>query len=42
VSLWAAANMTEGEAALPPMDRQRLKQFLERSYADLDRIGDLL
>jgi len=36
LSFWAAIHRTEGEAALKPLERQRVKLWLERCYAQLD------
>lgn len=41
-SFWAAIHRTEGEAALKPLDRQRVKLWLERCYAQLDRLDGAL
>jgi hypothetical protein len=35
-SFWAAIHRTDGEAALKPLDRQRVRRWLERCYAELD------
>jgi hypothetical protein len=40
LSYWAGANMTEGEAALKPLERERVKLWLGKSYAELDGLGD--
>ncbi|MGA3124310.1 MAG: mobilization protein [Polyangiaceae bacterium] len=42
VSLWAAANNTEGDQTLAPLQRQRARMWLERSYAALGSLGDAL
>jgi hypothetical protein len=39
-SFWAAANASEGEHALRPLERERVKLWLGRAYAQLDRLGD--
>jgi hypothetical protein len=35
-SFWAAIHHADGEAALRPLDRQRVRLWLERCYAQLD------
>lgn len=42
LSYWAAAYVSEGETALRPLDRERVKLWLARSYAQLDKLGALL
>lgn len=39
-SFWAAANASEGSGALKPLERQRVKLWLARAYAELDSLGD--
>lgn len=41
-SYWSAVNSTSGEFALPPMERRRAKLWLDRCYAELDKIADWL
>lgn len=41
-SFWAAANTQEGELALRPLERERVKLWLTRSYAELDKLGDAI
>ena len=38
-SFWAGANVTEGETALKPLERERVKLWLTRSYAQLDALN---
>ena len=40
-SFWAAANAT-GENALKPLERERVKLWLGRAYAELDKLGSAL
>jgi hypothetical protein len=40
LSFWAAAHSAEGEAALKPLERERVKLWLAKSYAQLDKLGD--
>jgi hypothetical protein len=39
-SFWAAANGTEGEHALKTLERERVKLWLQRAYAELDKLGE--
>ncbi len=41
-SFWAAIHRTDGEAALKPLDRQRVRLWLDRCYAELDRLDGVL
>jgi hypothetical protein len=41
-SFWAAIHRTEGEEALKPLDRQRVRLWLERCYAGLDTFDTAL
>jgi len=41
-SFWAAIHTSEGERALRPLDRQRVRLWLERCYAALDSIAEIL
>jgi hypothetical protein len=41
-SFWAAIHRADGEGALKPLDRQRVRLWLERCYAELDGLGDVL
>jgi hypothetical protein len=40
LSFWAGANATEGEAALRPLERERVKLWLGKAYSGLDALGD--
>ena len=42
LSFWAGAQMTEGEAALKPLERERVKLWLGKAYAGLDALGDAI
>jgi hypothetical protein len=42
LSFWAAIHRTEGEAALRPLERQRVKLWLERSHAQIDALDGAL
>jgi hypothetical protein len=37
-SFWAAIHRTDGEAALKPLDRQRVRLWLGRCYTELDKV----
>ena len=39
LSYWAGAHMAEGENALKPLERERVKLWLGRSYAELDKLA---
>ncbi len=39
-SFWAAGNRTDGEAALKPLHRQRVKLWLDQCYAALESVGE--
>jgi hypothetical protein len=39
LSFWAGANTTQGEHALRPLERERVKLWLSRCYAQLDQLG---
>ena len=42
-SFWAAMNVTStGPEALTRMDRQRIKVWLNASFAELAKLGDML
>jgi hypothetical protein len=41
-SFWAAIHNSEGEAALRPMDRQRVRLWLEHAFAAIDSIADIV
>jgi hypothetical protein len=41
-SFWAAAHNAEGEQALAPMQRQRARLWLERSFHAFGSLGDVL
>jgi hypothetical protein len=38
-SFWAAANARDGENALKTLERERVKLWLARAYAELDKLG---
>ncbi len=38
-SLWSAAHRGEGEGILRPMERQRVRRWLEQTYVALDGLG---
>jgi hypothetical protein len=38
-SFWSAVNNTSGESVLPIMERRRAKLWLDRCYAELDKVG---
>src|SRR5882672_6975158 len=42
LSFWAAMHRADGEAALKPLERQRVKLWLERCYAQLDTFDGAL
>jgi hypothetical protein len=42
LSFWAGAHANEGELALKPLERERVKLWLARSYAELDKLGDAI
>lgn len=42
LSFWAAIHRTDGEGILKPLDRQRVKLWLERCYAQLDTLDGAL
>ena len=39
LSYWAGAHVNEGETALKPLERERVKLWLMRAYAELDKLG---
>lgn len=41
-SYWAAVNSATGDFALPPMERRRAKLWLDRCYAELDKVAQWL
>jgi hypothetical protein len=41
-SFWAAIHQSDGEHALKPLERQRVKLWLERAHAEIARVGDQL
>lgn len=41
-SYWAAANATDGGAILKPLERERVKLWLRRSYAGLEKLHAVL
>jgi hypothetical protein len=41
-SYWAGAHGNEGAQALKPLERERVKLWLLRSYAELDKLGSLI
>jgi hypothetical protein len=42
LSFWAGANSTRGEGALKPLERERVKLWLSKSYAAFDQLGDAI
>lgn len=42
LSYWAGAHVSEGENALKPLERERVKLWLARAYAELDRLGSAI
>ncbi len=42
LSFWAAMHRTEGDTVLKPLERQRVKLWLERCYAQLDALDGAL
>jgi hypothetical protein len=42
LSFWAAIHRTEGEAVLKPLERQRVKLWLDRCYAQLEALDGAL
>jgi hypothetical protein len=40
-SFWAAVNDTESELRLPPLDRRRVRKWLQDAYQQLDRLPEL-
>jgi hypothetical protein len=38
-SYWAGAHVTEGESALKPLERERVRLWLLRAYAELEKLG---
>ncbi len=42
LSFWAAIHRTDGEAILKPLERQRVKLWLERCFAELDALDGAL
>lgn len=41
-SFWAGGNVTDGEGALKPLDRERIKMWLRRAYGELDKLDGAL
>jgi hypothetical protein len=41
-SFWAGGNVGEGEHSLKPLDRERVKMWLSRAYAELDKLDGAL
>jgi hypothetical protein len=41
-SFWAGGNVGDGELALKPLDRERVKMWLSRAYAQLDKLDGAL
>jgi hypothetical protein len=39
-SFWGAVNNQEGQWALTPMERQRVRSWLERCYSRLESLGE--
>jgi hypothetical protein len=42
LSFWAAIHRTDGDTALRPLERQRVKLWLDRCYAQLDQLDGAL
>jgi hypothetical protein len=42
LSFWAGANAADGEAALKPLERERVKLWLNKTYAAFDQLGDAI
>jgi len=40
LSYWAGAYLAEGDSALKPLERERVKLWLGRAYAELDKLGN--
>jgi hypothetical protein len=40
-SFWAAIHDTESELRLPPLDRRRVRKWLQDCYPQLDRLPGL-
>ncbi len=40
LSFWAGAHMTHGEGALKPLERERVKLWLNRCYSQFDALGE--
>lgn len=41
-SFWAAIHHNDGEHTLKPLERQRVKLWLERAHAEIERVADQL
>ena len=42
LSFWAAIHRTDGDLALKPLERQRVKLWLDKSFAELDTLDGAL
>lgn len=42
LSFWAGAHGSQGEVALKPLERERVKLWLAKAYAELDKLGDAI
>lgn len=42
LSFWAGANTVQGDGALKPLERERVKLWLARCYAGFDALGDAI
>ena len=42
LSYWAGAHIAEGDGALKPLERERVKLWLGRAYAQLNTLGSLI
>jgi hypothetical protein len=42
LSYWAGAHIAEGDGALKPLERERVKLWLGRAYAQLNALGTLI
>jgi hypothetical protein len=40
LSFWAGAHASQGDVALKPLERERVKLWLAKVYAELDTLGD--
>jgi len=40
LSFWAGANSAQGDSALKPLERERVKLWLSKTYSAFDQLGD--